>query len=355
MAAGELPLGEYTLHIFVQDLGALDVGSDKSVDIGVEINGFGKYSDAKIYQNITTDSELYIGEHFFAVKSYTVREELESEEFEVRILKRGLLDRIAGSTLGVVKMNVCQIYFEKDRMIQHKWFVLQNRDDPKLFQKVQGYVKLSMTLSHSKDPKNNLEPETSEQQAKSRQGWNVEIPASISLRTNQLTINLIKGMNLPRLDAIGSGIDPYAQFTLGAVDLKSKCGDGVTPTWNQTIMMPVFVPSCIKNLLMQVWDYDLGRSDEPVGSVSFGLDKIMKAEYREPRWVHLYGAPLKVEDKDQINYMHQYPQHGKLRLTSSQLLQRVCFVVDLVPRRSQGCCVGSLQPNTRHSDCWWTG
>lgn len=310
--ARELQLGEYTLHLFVQDVAALDVGSGNTVEVGLQFNAFGKYSDARSYPNINVDSELYIGEHFFAVKSFTDREVLENEELEVAVLKKGIFNKLTGNTLGAIKINICQIYFEKDRTIHHRWFILQNRDDPSQFQKVKGYVKLSLTLSHSQDPKIELLPESLEDRAKNKTKWDVEIPASISIKTNQIVINLIRGENLPVLDSVGSDIDAYAQFSIGTSQIKSSVVSSTRPTWNQKIMLPVMVPSFVKSLLMQVQDHDLANADDPVGSVQFPLDTIIKGQFREPMWVHLYGAPLDPKDKEQTQFMHQYPDKGML-------------------------------------------
>jgi C2 domain len=118
--------------------------------------------------------------------------------------------------------------------------------------------------------------------------------------------------------------------------LKSSTIASIRPTWNQKIMLPMFVPSFIKSLLMQVWDYDLGQADDPVGSVFFPIESIIRGEYREPLWVHLYGAPLKVEDKQQTNFMHQYPDKGKILDNHSHMVSGICPAFDRISRQCQG-------------------
>lgn len=299
----ELKLGEYFLHVFVEETASLDVGEQKDAEVAVKLEAFGKSKLTKSLKNITSDSQAYFGEHYFFDKIFHVRDQLESQDLVVSIVAKGLL---SNKLLGSIAMNISAIYFEPDRTIRHKWFILQDRTGD--FQKVKGYVKMSISLSADKDPKVELAPETFDPNIQSMKDV-VEIPPSIRLQTNQLSIRIIRGENLPKLDNIGAGIDAFLEVSLGTVKMKTKISKNLNPFWNEEIYMPLMVPNFLNNLKMAAWDYDTLKSNDPVGSMNFKLSDIKTGKHKNPNWVHIYGAPEGSASKE-VAYMQEFPQTG---------------------------------------------
>jgi len=61
--------------------------------------------------------------------------------------------------------------------------------------------------------------------------------------------------------------DPYVVFHLGNQQVKSKIRKTtLEPTWNERFQL--CVPSLDEKLVMKVFDFDFGRTDDPMGDVS---------------------------------------------------------------------------------------
>lgn len=143
----EMKLGEYFLHVFVEESSQLAVSEGKAENIAVRLTAFGETKYSKVRENITSDSEVYYGDHHFFVKIFDDREILENENLEITVLRKGLISKEIGSAT----LNISAIYFEENHTIKHKWFVLQDKSGN--FQKAQGYLKVSINLSADADDK----------------------------------------------------------------------------------------------------------------------------------------------------------------------------------------------------------
>ena len=299
----ELRLGEYFLHVFVEDTTSLDIPSEKDAEICAKVDAFGQENYSKSLKNITRDTAAYFSEHFFFVKIFDRREALENETLDVSIVSKGTF---SNTLIGTVSFNISAIYFEPKRTIYHKWFILQNKNED--FQKVKGYVKLSVNLSSDKDEKVELIPETFDDKAKGISD-NIEIPPSVTIKTSQLKIDVLRAENFPKLDNFGAGIDAFLEFSLGTMQLRTKTIPSLNPVWNESIFMPIPVPSFVNVIKMEALDYDAMSRNDKVGSTSFEIPQIRKGQWKSPTWVHLYGAP-EGSDSDQVNIMHDFPSRG---------------------------------------------
>ena len=51
-------------------------------------------------------------------------------------------------------------------------------------------------------------------------------------------------------------------------------------------------PSVSDSVMLKLYDYDRGRTDEIVGSQQFKIDDIKNGVYKNPFWINLYGAHI---------------------------------------------------------------
>ena len=105
----ELKLGEYFLHIFIEDITSLDVDKEEAAEIMVRMTAFGDEKYSRTLKNITNDTSAYIGEHFFYVKIFDNRENLENQNIEVSVIKKRTMK---SEVIGTIEINVSSIYFE---------------------------------------------------------------------------------------------------------------------------------------------------------------------------------------------------------------------------------------------------
>jgi len=83
--------------------------------------------------------------------------------------------------------------------------------------------------------------------------------------------------------------DPYAVITVGAQTLKtSEKEETLNPVWNETF--EIFVEKCIGcKLKVQLYDHDVGSSDESLGKTEISMEKIVKYGSSE-FWLPLEGV-----------------------------------------------------------------
>lgn len=140
-----MSLDEYFLQIMVEETTNLDTGERGICDPIVKVLAMNQEKFSSQHSEISTETCLYWGDHFFFSKKFTIREEMENDFILLQVFDKGTLGRKA--MIGEVRINLTSIYFEKDRTISHQWMVLQNK--AKDFEKVMGYVKLSANLVKS--------------------------------------------------------------------------------------------------------------------------------------------------------------------------------------------------------------
>lgn len=315
-AVDELKRGEYFLHVFIEDATALDITKDDAAEVVIKLTAFGETKYTRSSTNVTNDSSIYLGEHFFFVSIFDNRDALENETMTITVIRKRTLN---SEEVGSMDINVSSVYFEQDHTIRHRWFILQNKK--KNFQAVKGYLKMSMNLLTDTDPKVELGPETYDSNSENFKDL-VDIPPSIVLKTSQIRIICIRGQNFPKLDTIGAGIDAYIRFTLGSIKVKTSISKSLNPYWNEEILLPLMEPSYLTQLKMEVCDHETLRKDEPVGSKTFELSKVKQGVFKSYQWIHLYGAP-DGSNKDQRNMMFEYPSKGKSSVIFSILVQRI--------------------------------
>lgn len=282
----EMKLGEYFLHVYVEESRQLAIGDSRADDVRVKLTGFGEAKYSKVKKDITSDTEVFYGEHFFFVKKFDDRELLENETLEVNVLKTGMTS-LSYSEIGTVSLNLSAIYFEENHTLRHKWFVLQNRSSDK-FHEVQGYLKLSINLSADTDEKTELTPEAVAYSSETPQ---VEIPPSIKLDFSQLIIHVISAVDLPKVDRMGNGINAFVEASFSGVPMKTKIIDSLTPYWNQKLFMQVVSPSYASTLKIQLWDKNTWPiENELIGTVDLRMPDIRTGKYKAVQLHHLYGA-----------------------------------------------------------------
>lgn len=183
----------------------------------------------------------------------------------------------------------------------------------------------------------------------------VLVPPTIDLKLHFLLVKVFRAEDLPAMDegglVLSSGIDAFVQIGFGA---NAACKTGVVtvkgvgnlaPEFMEELWIPVLAPTLSRNIVISVWDRDLGRSDEVVGFAAHdyhqvrlstcaggihaaandndeeeaktaATDDFNSAEDRpeqervELRWFNLYGPPLRRVNKKRAQMISQNPEFG---------------------------------------------
>ena len=275
----EMKLGEYYLHVFIQDVVSIDVGQGEANDVAVQCVAMDKTKTSRHLTDMTIDISAYLGEHMHFVKKYEEREKLESDTLEIKVNKKSTFKLT--EEIGAFTINLSSIYYEKNHTIKHKWFLLQNRKES--FDKVKGYLKVSINLSFESDKREELitDPDNSNN--------GIDIPPSINIKSLQMKLRCIKGINLPKMDLIGSPVDAYVECVAGSVKYRTSIVKNLAPHWNYKMFIPIIEKGFIKHLDILCMDYELGRTDERIGCKRIDIKSVDQGEFSNYRWIHMYN------------------------------------------------------------------
>lgn len=299
----EMKLGEYFLHVFVEEVCSLDVGEEEAASVAVEVTAFGHTKITEKKEGITNDSKVYFGDHLFFVNTFMDRDQLEDSSLSLTVFKKGVF---SSQAIGSLILNVSAIYFETNHTLSHRWFVLQNKSEN--FEKPMGFLKISVNLASDGDEKTELKPESIEGNLESSASG-FELPPSIKLKFSQLKLTIIRGVNLPRVEG-GAGIDAYLETSFTGMKVKTKTISNTNPAWYEEVYLPLADPSFVRTIRVKLLDYNVIMKDLPVGSLSLEISDIKKEKFKKQSWVHLYGAATKA-DSDVTREMVEFPGRGK--------------------------------------------
>lgn len=308
----EMKLGEYFLHVFVEDVCRLDVG-DGDATAAVQVTAFDSVKLTDKREGITSESTVYFGDHFYFVRSFDDRELLEDATLTLTVFKKGLM---SSQMIGSISLNISAVYFEPNHTIRHRWYVLQDKE--KDFDKPKGFLKISMNLAADSDEKSELKPESMES---SLDAAKFDLPPSIKLRFSQLRLRILRGVNLPKVES-GSGIDAYLEVSFAGMTLKTKTVSNLNPTWLDDLLLPLADPSFLNTIKMQLFDYNSVMKNVLVGSLALDINAIKKEKLKKVGWVHLYG-PSNDASSEVSRMMLEFPSKGR-HLLPSEPVPRKC-------------------------------
>jgi len=98
----------------------------------------------------------------------------------------------------------------------------------------------------------------------------------LSERMGMLMVQGLKAQNLPRMDGPLFKSDPYCIFTLGEQVTRTKTIEQeLNPVWSEMVNLNVFALE--DELLIEIYDEDLGRPDDYIGKVALQLSSVMDA------------------------------------------------------------------------------
>ena len=182
-----------------------------------------------------------------------------------------------------------------------QWVTIVDRDDPR-DSGPQGYVKLSLSAIGPGDRMrvHDLERECEEEgEVASEMG--ALVPPSMPQELQFLVVDAHRATHLCAMDSHGKqgGIDAYLKvwFANGAaartkVRTAREIGrnDGIAPTWNEQIWLPVYMPTMARRLTVQLWDRDLA-GDELVATAHLDINAMPRGgPTGTPFWVNLCVA-----------------------------------------------------------------
>jgi len=177
------------------------------------------------------------------------------------------------ATIGMYEVDLSFIYFKDKHSLFNQWVGISDATS-KNYNEISGYLKISVSVIGPGDEQVPLTDDTGIDRTDKEV---MLLPPHITMHYYQFKFRLIKAEYLPKMDTIGT-CDAFVKVNY----LGKSCKTSVVTMkdnqvmWRQEIWLPVQAPLVSNRLVMQVLDYDAGRTDEIIGSISFQIEDVLK-------------------------------------------------------------------------------
>ena len=305
-----LKKGDYTVHVFLEEIRGISVKGEDNIDVIVRINTLGSHRYSRVYPELGPGAIVYLGEHFFLNKADMTIDEIQTSNILIQVKNHSIL--FNDSIVGIYELDLVYVYKQPNHCLRHQWIAISNASG-KSYTKVRGYIRIGVSVTHESDEPVDLALEDGK-----LLDSKIMLPPQIVPKTTQLIITLLKAENLPVMDSDGT-INAYIEAHFAGVSIKSSDikADSVTMTsyWYEELFLPVIEPCVSHKLVLRVFDKDYSGS-ELVGSFNFDWDDVIGGKYSDYFWTNIYGAPPLISNdySDIMNNISNLASHWRGRV-----------------------------------------
>lgn len=298
----DLELGEYLLHVYIQETRGLKISDP--IDGIIKLEAFSKNKYTEVKKDITPGLSTFWGSHIFADFNFTTRNELENAFFRISVFDHNVIMKDA--LIGETSMSCLRVHSSKQSTMKNRWAVLTN--SKKELCTPMGFIKYSVNFVRAGEKRTNLEEDYDPKKNKDEL-LKLDLPPEILMKQQQMVVYLFKGARIVKMDTIGAGADPYVKVDLGGLKIKSDYKkDQLEPVFAQKLFIPTIYPSVVTTVKVNFKDHDAIGKNEYIGSTSFKIDEIAQGKYANPRWTYFYGAHEDCESKEMKEKMNRIPE-----------------------------------------------
>jgi hypothetical protein len=313
----DLELGEYLLHVYIQETRGLKI--NEPIDGIIKMEAFSKEKYTNVKEEITPGTSTFWGQHIFADFNFKTRNELENSYFKLSVYDHNTL--VKNSLIGETSMSCLRVHSAKDSTMKSRWAVLTN--SKKELCTSMGFIKYSVNFVRAGQKRTNLE-EVYDPKVEKNALIKLDLPPEILMKQQQMIIYLFKGARIVKMDSVGGGADPYVKVDLGGLKIKTDYKkDQLEPVFAQKLFIPTIYPSVVNKVKLNFKDHDTLGSNEYIGSTSFKIDEIAQGKYANPRWTYFYGAHEDAESKEFKEKMNRIPE------IASRFKGALCLAIEL--------------------------
>ena len=304
--------GDYTVHVLIEEIkNCIEIKEDKLPYPVVKITCLDK--SQRTEKTSLPCTEYIFNEHFYFTKTNLTAEMLDSEKIIIEAYDHSHCKR--KDYFGIYEFDFEYIYNRPDHALHNFWLALANPENDDVTQ-VRGYLKLSISVLHSNDPRIELD-------YKEGDASNCMVPSQAKLHYKQLSIYFFKAEEIPDMDAVlaekkvGRRCDGYVEVKYLGITRKTRVVEMKKELieWNEIIDIPVSIPAVSQKLIMIIKDKDVGN-DDIVGSIELRINDILNNKYKELTYINIYGSPLNKRGGyfDQMNYNAEIGSRWKGRI-----------------------------------------
>ena len=288
--------GDYTVHILIEEVKNLISANENLLPYPiVKMTCFDKSQRTKKTKERCRENTF--NEHFYFEKTDLTVEMLDSAKIIIEVYDYNHSSKT--DYFGIYELDFEYIYSKTNHSIKNLWIALANPES-KDITKVNGYLKLSISILNTEDEKIELNPDVNNNS-------DCMIPPQIKTVYQQLNIYIFKGEGLPDMNAsdkesnVNRSCNGFIELKYMGISLKTNVVDMKNDVinWNEILSIPVNQPTISQKLVFTVWDKNKLLKDSSVGTFEISIQEIFENKFSFLRCVDIYGS-VKVNDKSKM-------------------------------------------------------
>ena len=296
--------GDYSVHVLIEEVKNLT--SIKENQLPKPIVKVTCFNQSKRTVKPPQDCDAYtFNEHIYFDQTDLSADTLDSSKILIEVYDYHNFDR--KSYFGIQEFDFEYIYAKENHCIRNLWVALANPESPDIT-KINGYLKLSISIASTEDEKIELNPDPTTDN-------DCMLPPQIKTTYKQLTIFIFKGEDFPDMDnfigkerTTNKRCDGYLEVKYLGV---TKCTQTVSMkneliSWNEVIELPVPEPIISQKVTFTVKD----KSKNTVGSFMLTINDIMDKKYENLTCINIYGTLKAADNSKAGKMMNENPEFG---------------------------------------------
>ena len=291
--------GDYSVHVLIEEVKNLySIEKDRLPRPMVKVTCFNK---TKRTSKPEQDCDAFVfNEHIYFDATDLSADTLDSSKILIEVYDYHHFSR--KYYFGIQEFDFEYIYSKENHCIRNLWIALAN-PEAKDITKINGFLKLSISIASSEDDKVELNPDPSFDS-------NCMMPPQIKLSYKQLEIFIFKGEDFPNIEKFFSTKKTYETYLevkyLGVTKATQivPMTDRKIAKWYEIIELAVPQPILSQKVTFTVKD----KNKNIIGSFILSINDISEKKYEKITCKDIYGT-IKVADTTKAGkIMNQNPE-----------------------------------------------
>ena len=296
--------GDYSVHVLIEEV--KNLCTIKENHLPKPIVKVTCFNQTKRTSKPNEDCDAFVyNEHIYFDATDLSADTLDSSKVLIEVYDYHNFDR--KYYFGIQEFDFEYIYSKENHCIRNLWIALAN-PEAKDITKINGYLKLSISISSTEDDKVELNPDPSFDS-------DCMLPPQIKTTYKQLEIFIFKGEDFPDMEAFFRSEKTTKKRCDGYVEVKYLgvtratqivTMKDITIDWNEIIELPVPQPIISQKVTFTVKD----KSKNTIGSFILNINDISDKKYEELTCIDIYGTLKAADNSKAGKVMNQNPEIG---------------------------------------------
>ena len=299
-----LKKGDYTVHVLIEEVKNLSSRKENSLPKPIiKVTCFGQ---TKRTSKPPQDCEAYtFNEHLYFDATDLSADTLDSSKILIEVYDYHNFEK--EYYFGIQEFDFEYIYSKEKHCIKNIWVALANPAAQDIT-KINGYLKLSISVLSTEDNKVELNPDPASDS-------DCMLPPQIKTTYKQLEIYIFKGEHFPDMDVkfgkertVNKRCDGYLEVKYLGISKSTQVVSMKNEIilWNEIIELPVPQPIISQKVTFIMKD----KSKNIVGSFLININDIIEGKYENLTCVNIYGTLKAADNSKGGKMMNENPEIG---------------------------------------------